>query len=84
MSEKAAPGNGTEREFLHDLSNPLAIAYGGMKLISVKMENQQTTPISLEEIQKKLEKAILYFEKANQLIDERRKFLQRTSTEEFR
>lgn len=71
MQNQEMPQN--ETQFLHDLSNPLAIAYGSIKLISIKLEN--TSDLSQEELRDKLEKAIKYFEKANQLIEKRRNYL---------
>ena len=74
-SEGTHPGaEGTERAFLHDLSNPLAIAYGNMRLIVTKLEKDKTS-MDIEAILVKLKKAGEAFDKATALLEARRAFL---------
>ena len=63
-----------ERQFLHDLSNPLAIGYGNCKIILSKLA-KDIEALSKDDIVKRLEKAVTAFERANNLIAERREFL---------
>lgn len=68
----------SEREFLHDLSNPLAIAYGNLKILATKLESDQNS-IPMEMIVSKLTKAVNSFERANALLDKRRIFIRSNS-----
>jgi len=68
----------SEREFLHDLSNPLAIAYGNLKILASKLEADQSA-IPMDMIVKKLLKAVNSFERANELLDKRRIFIRNSS-----
>ena len=70
----------SEREFLHDLSNPLAIAYGNLKILASKLEADQNS-IPMDMIIKKLSKAVTSFERANDLLDKRRVFIRNSSSE---
>lgn len=60
-----------ERKFLHDLSNPLAIGYGNVKILSSKL---QKNPDALDkgDIIARLEKALTAFDRVNKLISDRR------------
>lgn len=64
----------SERKFLHDLSNPLSIAYGNIKLITGKLE-KDIHSMDVPGILDRLQKAVRNFERANALLDERRTFL---------
>ena len=68
----------SEREFLHDLSNPLAIAYGNLKILATKLDADQNS-IPMEMIVSKLTKAVNSFERANALLDKRRIFIRSNS-----
>lgn len=72
--ENESPKEQTEREFLHDLSNPLAIAYGNMRILSVKMEKDLNS-LSPELILEKLHKALAAFERTNKLLELRRVYI---------
>ncbi|NRA45049.1 MAG: hypothetical protein HRU09_08865 [Oligoflexales bacterium] len=71
MDEKEYTADKTEREFLHDLSNPLAIAYGNLKIISAKIEADRSA-MDMDAVLTKVNKALKAFEKANALLDKRR------------
>ncbi|MFK7827139.1 MAG: hypothetical protein AB8G05_23550 [Oligoflexales bacterium] len=71
MDEKEYTADKSEREFLHDLSNPLAIAYGNLKIISAKIEADPNA-MDLDAVLVKVNKALKAFEKANALLDKRR------------
>lgn len=77
MTEKS-PAEGSEREFLHGLANSLAISYGNIKLLLSKLDKDPSA-LSLETIKEKLVKAAGHFEKANSLLEERRRFLKQSS-----
>ncbi len=68
---------GSEKEFLHDLCNSLAISYGNIKLLSVKMQSDPS--MDHIKIQEKLEKALKSFDRANSLLDQRRNFIRASS-----
>ena len=74
MSEELKPYDGTEREFLHDLCNPLAISYGNMRLLTAKLD-ADINAIDPQIVLEKLHKAIKSFDKANELLDRRRTYL---------
>lgn len=63
-----------ERKFLHDLSNPLAIGYGNCKIILSKLAKNPDS-LTMDDIVKRLNKAVVAFEKVNVLIADRREFL---------
>ena len=71
MDEQEYTADKTEREFLHDLSNPLAIAYGNLKIISAKIEADPNA-MDIDAVMVKVNKALKAFEKANVLLDKRR------------
>lgn len=60
-----------ENKFLHDISNPLSIAYGGLKLITMKLENN-INAIAPEEILERINKAIFQIERLTELLNTRR------------
>lgn len=76
MAEEQAESNacGSERDFLHDLSNPLAIAYGNLKILTMKLDADLAS-LPVDDILQRLHKAVGSFEKANQLLDARRTHL---------
>ncbi len=65
-----------ERDFLHDLANPLAVVYGHLRILASKLEGNPEE-VSGEEILQKINRALVSFEKANDLLDARRAFLNR-------
>lgn len=81
MGESKYNASGTEREFLHDLSNPLAIAYGNMRIISAKLESDINS-MDIETILTKINKSLNAFEKANQLLEQRRFFIKNSGAKQ--
>ncbi len=63
-----------ERHFLHDLCNPLSIAYGGIRLLKMKLD-KDGAEVSMQEVKLRIDKALDNFERINKLIDERRNYL---------
>lgn len=78
MSEQEYTADRTEREFLHDLSNPLAIAYGNLKIISAKIEADPNS-MDMDAVLLKVNKALKAFEKANALLDKRRNHIKNSA-----
>ena len=75
MSEsEQIPYDNSEREFLHDLCNPLAISYGNLRILSAKLEGDINS-LDLKTILSKINKAIESFERANDLLERRRIYL---------
>ena len=75
----AAQMDENERKFLHDLANPLAIAYGNLRLLYGKME-KDINAVPIEAIRERLTKIINNFDRANDLLDQRRKWLRERDT----
>jgi nitrogen-specific signal transduction histidine kinase len=65
------PSNDSERKFLHDLSNPLAIVYGNAKLIHMKLEKDKSS-LTIEAIFEKLDKMVTQLERVNAMLEERK------------
>ena len=63
-----------ERTFLHDASNPLAIAYGNIRLLVIKLEKDPTC-MDIPAILEKLNKSLKSFDKVNTLLEERRNYI---------
>ena len=68
-----------ERKFLHDLSNPVPIGYGNLRIIVSKL---QKTPdaLSTEQLLERLSIAVDAFERVNDLLADRRKYLKSVNT----
>lgn len=71
------PYSNSEREFLHDLCNPLAISYGNLRILSSKLEADSNS-LDIQTILTKINKAIESFERANDLLERRRIHLRNT------
>lgn len=69
MSETQAPKS--ERAFLHDLCNSMAVAQGVLQLLIVKVQKQPTT-ISADDVLTKAKKALDAIEKMNKHVNDRR------------
>lgn len=67
-----------ERKFIHDLSNPLAIAFGNLRLVSKGLEENPQLPPSPEMLVR-MEKVMESFEKIIELLAERRRDLQQNA-----
>lgn len=61
----------TEREFLHDLLNPMAVIEGRLNLLKKKLDQMQVD----EKIKSDVEKICQAYKKAFDLIDRRRSHL---------
>ncbi len=76
MSDPDQSYAGSEREFLHDLCNSLAIAYGNIKLLSVRLAADTALPTQeKEKILEKVNKALTSFDRANGLLEDRRNLI---------
>ena len=64
----------SERKFLHEMSNPLAIGFGNIKILLSKLQKTQND-ISAEYTIDKVSKALDALERVNRLIEERRREL---------
>lgn len=64
----------TEQVFLHDLSNPLAIAYGNIRILAKKLK-QDPQSFSMEDILSRLEASLVAFDQANDKIRTRREMI---------
>lgn len=65
----------SEREFLHELSNPLSIGTGYVKIIFKKLKKGDSSNLAHEDIVMRLEKCLESLERANNLINKRREYL---------
>lgn len=68
-----------ERKFIHDLSNPISIALGNLRLITKRWEenpNESPSPEMLGQMEKVMEN----FEKIVELVAERRRALQQNAS----
>ncbi len=61
-----------ERKFLHDISNPLAVVHGNLRITLRKMEQAQEANPQLSEFIEKLNKAMDACERINKAISVRR------------
>jgi K+-sensing histidine kinase KdpD len=65
--------NGEERKFLHDLSSPLAIAHGNLKILIRRLKSDE--PLDTEEHNQRLDHALQACDRLARMISERRKRL---------
>lgn len=63
-----------ERKFLHDLSSPLTITHGNLKILLKKMETEQLTS-DRDDSLKRLQHAMAACEKLALMLSERRQYL---------
>lgn len=63
-----------ERKFLHDLSNPLAIGYGNIRIAFKKLEAiSEDAEAPANQVVDRLKKAIDAFERVNEILEIRKK-----------
>jgi hypothetical protein len=60
-----------EKKFLHDVANCLAVGYGNVRLIAVKLQKDPDA-LPMEKIIDRLVKAVGALEKVNSLLEQRR------------
>lgn len=66
-----------ERKFLHDLSNPLAVGYGNMRIIGKKLDTiENASEVAGLKIGERVQKALESFEKVSAMLKERKKYLE--------
>lgn len=63
-----------ERKFMHDLSNPMAIAQGNIKLTLRKLKKDEGA-MTISEIIERLEKTSEAFERMNEMMSLRRSII---------
>ena len=63
-----------ERKFMHDLSNPMAIAQGNIKLTLRKLKKDEGA-MTISEIIERLEKTSEAFERINEMMSLRRSII---------
>lgn len=66
-----------EQKFLHDISNPLAVAYGQLRIIMKKLKSEPSLPPV--EMQERVEAALNAFDLVNDKIRERRQLIQQAN-----
>ena len=70
-----------EQKFLHDISNPLSVGYGNLRLVVMKMK-KDINSLEKDKILERLEKSLDAFDKATQLLSDRRTVLKTKLAEE--
>lgn len=70
-----------EHHFLHDISSPLSVGYGNLRLVIMKLRKD---PDSLDksDILTRLEKSLKAFDQANSLLSDRRSVIKSNTNEE--
>lgn len=63
-----------ERKFLHDLSNPIAICFGNIKIISSKLKKDPSS-VTAEYLMTRLEKTVGAFDRINDMLADRRELI---------
>ncbi|SMF54776.1 hypothetical protein [Pseudobacteriovorax antillogorgiicola] len=63
-----------ERKFMHDLSNPIAIAQGNIKLTLRKLKKDPNS-LTIEQIVERLGKASEAFDRVSEMMSSRRQIL---------
>ncbi len=61
-----------ERTFLHDLSNPLSVAYGNIQILLAQVQNGH---VESEQVLAKLQKAMKYLDAVVEILEKRRAYV---------
>ena len=82
MIDETAP-NSDERRFLHDLSTPLSIVSGHLKLLQMHFQgDEKSPPMDQDKIQKSIETSVKHIDRIATMLSKRRTALKTHSSSE--